>query len=341
MSNAENDIHINFKHQQAAHCENGVTSNLLRFHNIELSEAMVFGIGSGLFFSYMPFVKVNGLPVVSFRPWPGKIFNRITKRLDIEIKRFRFKDPHKAMEALDKNLESGIPTGCLVGVYHLTYFPKAYRFHFNAHNLVVVGKNTGDYLISDPIMENIEKLTYNELMRVRFSKGTYPPKGRMYFIQKISPEFDLKSAIIKGLKHTTKDMLHIPVPLFGIKGIRYMAKRMRKWPKKFGPKKASLYLGQVVRMLEEIGTGGAGFRFIFAAFLQEAAAILEKPELNALSKEMTDAGDRWRELAIIAGRIFKNRAGQHETYHAAAEILIDIANREEKVFKKLEKMKLY
>ena len=50
---------------------------------------------------------------------------------------------------------------------------------------------------------------------------------------------------------------------------------MKRWPKKLGDKKASLYLGQVVRMLEEIGTGGAGFRFIYAAFLQESAKILE------------------------------------------------------------------
>ncbi|MCJ7784737.1 MAG: BtrH N-terminal domain-containing protein, partial [Desulfobacterales bacterium] len=48
------DIEIDFDHRQAAHCENGVISNLLRFHNINLSEAMVFGIGSGLFFAYMP-----------------------------------------------------------------------------------------------------------------------------------------------------------------------------------------------------------------------------------------------------------------------------------------------
>ncbi|MBA4395138.1 MAG: peptidase, partial [Desulfobacca sp.] len=47
---------INFNHRQAAHCENGTTSNLLRFHHLDLSEAMVFGIGAGLFFAFMPFI---------------------------------------------------------------------------------------------------------------------------------------------------------------------------------------------------------------------------------------------------------------------------------------------
>jgi len=56
------------------------------------------------------------------------------------------------MDALNTNLAKGIPTGCLVGVYHLTYFPKPYRFHFNAHNIIVFGRKNGEYLISDPIM---------------------------------------------------------------------------------------------------------------------------------------------------------------------------------------------
>jgi len=337
---SKNTYKIDFNHQQAAHCENGVTSNLLRHYQIRLSEPMVFGIGSGLFFSYMPFLKLNDLPVVSFRPWPGQIFNRITKRLGVKIERFKFKDQAESMEALDRNLQQGIPTGCLVGVYHLTYFPQAYRFHFNAHNIVVVGRENGEYLVSDPIMPNIERLSHHDLQRVRFAKGTYPPRGRMYYISETSSSYNLKEAIIKGIQQVCKDMLGIPIPLFGVKGIRYLSRQMRKWPKKLGEKRAALYMGQVVRMLEEIGTGGAGFRFIYAAFLQEAARELEQPWLNDMSKEMTVAGDRWREFGVIAGRIFKNRAGQEDSYIAASDILIDIADREEKIYRRLRQIKL-
>ncbi|MBP6872042.1 MAG: BtrH N-terminal domain-containing protein [Bacteroidales bacterium] len=337
---SQDKLLIDFQHKPAAHCENGATSNLLNHYNIRLSEPMVFGIGSGLFFSYMPFLKLNGIPVVSFRPWPGTIFNRNTRRLGIEIQRYKFRDRKEAMKMLDENLAKGIPTGCLVGVYHLTYFPPAYRFHFNAHNIVVIGRENGEYLVSDPIMPGIERISYHDLERVRFAQGTQPPKGRMYFIKEISETFDLKNAIIEGIKQVCKDMLEIPIPLFGVKGIRYMAKQMRKWPKKLGERKASLYMGQVVRMLEEIGTGGAGFRFIYAAFLQEAARELNQPWLNEISDEMTQAGDRWREFAIIAGRIFKSRAGQEENYQAAADVLLDIAGREEKIFLKLRHIKL-
>ncbi len=331
---------IDFQHSQAAHCENGVTSNLLRFYGVVLSEPMIFGIGSGYFFSHMPFIKLHGMAVTSFRILPGWIFRRVTRRLGIRFRRLKFRNPDKAMHKLDNLLEKGIPVGTLVGVFHLSYFPKEYRFHFNAHNITVIGKENGRYYISDPVMENIEILSEAELRKVRFARGTYPPKGRMYYITHVPEKINLGPAIIKGIRKTAKDMLTIPIPMFGVKGIRYMANRMRKWPKKYGSQLAALNLSQVIRMLEEIGTGGAGFRFIFAAFLQEASEVLNIPQLNELSKEMTAIGDAWRDFAYHAARNFKNRNNNTTSYDILADKLMAIADMEEKVFLQLRKMSL-
>lgn len=331
---------IDFQHNLAAHCENGVTANLLNFYGIKLSEPMIFGIGSGYFFSHMPFYKLNGMAVTSFRVWPGLIFKRVTRGLGIHVKRFKFRDREKAMEELDHLLEKGIPVGMLVGVFHLPYFPKEYRFHFNAHNITVFGKEGDQYFVSDPIMEHVETLSREELKKVRFAKGTYPPKGRMYCISKVPEKVDIRPAIIRGIRKTAKDILTIPIPMFGIDGIRFLSGRLRQWPVKLGEKSAILNLGQVIRMLEEIGTGGAGFRFIYAAFLQECAEVLQKPWLNDLSKEMTGVGDQWREFAVMAARCFKNRDKGQITYGQLADRLLEIADREEKVFMQLRKISL-
>ena len=327
---------LNFEHKQSAHCENGVVSNLLRYYGIEISEPMVFGIGSGLFFSHMPFLKVNGIPVTSFRPLPGMIFKRISKRLGIKFEKHKYAKPENAMAALDKNLEEGIPTGMLVGVFHLTYFPDPYRFHFNAHNLVVYGRKDDTYYISDPIMEEYRTLTYEELKRVRYAKGTFAPKGHQYWAKDVPENIDLAPAIIKGIKQTCKEMLTIPVPMFGVKGIRFLSKKLRAYPKKLGARKAASYTGQIVRAQEEIGTGGAGFRFMYGAFLQEASAILNMPGLKELSYDISEIGDLWREFAIITGRIVKNRNKVDESYDAAADLLLKIADREEKFFTNLK-----
>ncbi len=327
---------IDFTHHQSAHCENGVASNLLKFNGLNLSEPMVFGIGSGLFYVYLPFIKVNHAPAISYRPLPGSIFNKAAKRLGLKIKRTKFRDAASAKIALDKNLDNNIPTGLQVGVYHLTYFPDEYRFHFNAHNLVVYGKTSEGYLVSDPVMETTTTLTEGELEKVRFAKGAFAPRGQMYYPIEVPETVDLKPAIIKAIKTTCRDML-APVPIVGVNGMRFVARKIRKWPKNVGIKKANHYLAQIVRMQEEIGTGGGGFRFIYAAFLQEASAVLNNPELKELSHEMTAIGDLWRDFAVDASRIFKNRNKESHNYDSIADQLLAIADREEAFFKKLRK----
>ena len=327
---------IEFTHKQSAHCENGVASNLMRHNGFEVSEPMVFGIGSGLLFSYLPFIKVNHAPVFTYRVMPGLIINRFAKRVGVKIKREKFKNPKAAKVRLDEYLEKNIPVGLQVGVYNLPYFPEEYRFHFNAHNMVVYGKEDNTYLISDPVMEAVTTLSDSELEKVRFAKGAFAPKGHMYCPIAFPEKLKLEKAIVKGIKQTCRDMT-APVPLVGVKAIRWVAKSIRKWPKKLGPKKANHYLGQIVRMQEEIGTGGGGFRYIYAAFLQEAGQLLKNDKLSELSKEMTAIGDQWRDFAVEASRIYKKRSDQTDAYNKVADQLLVIANKEEFFFKALKK----
>lgn len=327
---------VNFQHHQSAHCENGVASNVLKFNGLDISEPLVFGIGSGIFYVYIPFLKVNHAPAISYRPMPGIIFSRAAKQLNVKIKREKFTSEEKAFAALDRNLDLGIPSGLQVGVYHLPYFPDEYRFHFNAHNLVVFGKKGDNYLISDPVMETTSVLTKKELAKVRFAKGTFAPKGHMYYPISMPTEVNLEKAILSGMKKTTKDML-APVPLVGVNGIKFVGKKVAKWPKQVGIKKTNHYLAQIIRMQEEIGTGGGGFRFVYAAFLQEAADILAKPDLNDLSHFMTEIGDDWRDFALHASRVCKERIKDENAYHQLSEMMLAISEKERKLFTDLKK----
>ena len=221
-------------------------------------------------------------------------------------------------------------------MYNLTYFPDEYRFHFNAHNLVVYGKEGDNYLVSDPVMETVTTLTTKELDKVRFAKGAFAPRGQMYYPIHIPKDIDFKKAITKAIKSTCRDML-APIPLIGVGGMRYVAKRIRKWPVKHGVKKANHYLAQMVRMQEEIGTGGGGFRFIYAAFLQEASVILKNDELKELSKEITAIGDLWRDFAVDIARVYKNRNSKSDIYNQLSKSMLHIADLEEAFYKKLRK----
>ncbi|MEO7522618.1 MAG: BtrH N-terminal domain-containing protein [Ferruginibacter sp.] len=333
---------INFEHKQAAHCENGVTTSLLKFNGIEkITEPLAFGIGSGLFFVHLPILKINNGPAIAFRTLPGRIFKRTCDALSIPVERKKFNSKESAEKALMERLNAGEPVGCQVGVYYLTYFPKEYRFHFNAHNIIVFGKEGDNYLISDPIMETATTLSSYELERVRFAKGAFAPRGQIYYSTKTKDVSDaqIADAIKKGIKRNIFHMLGIPGNIAGVKGIEGTGNKIKKWRDKLGAQKAGLYLAQLVRMQEEIGTGGGGFRYIYAAFLQEACAFHPKDELMEISKIFTQSGDMWRTAAVQAAGIYKGRIGSQPDFDTMGDYLIEIAQIETKAFKALSKIK--
>ena len=332
-----------FKHLQAAHCENGVTTNLLRGVGVDkLTEPMVFGIGSGLFYIYIPFLKINKGPAIAFRTMPGLIFKRTCKSLGIPVIRKKFSSKEAAEKFLDDCVQKGQPVGCQVGVYYLTYFPKEYRFHFNAHNLIVYGSEGDNYLVSDPVMENVTSLTRYELERVRFAKGALAPRGQIYYPavpQTTITDDQIRNAIKTGIKRNVRDMLRIPGAIVGVKGIAYTGNKIKTWKDKLGNEKAGLYLAQLVRMQEEIGTGGGGFRYIYGAFLQQAHAFHPIDELMDVSKKITAAGDLWRTAAVQAAGIYKGRIGAQADFDVMGDYLIKIAEIEKEAFTALSKIK--
>ena len=333
---------IEFEHRQAAHCESGVTSNLLRESSGgKITEPLAFGIGAGLFFAHIPFMKINNGPAIAFRTLPGHIFNRTCKSLGIPVARKKFNSKEKAEAFLQECLDNGRPVGCQVGVYYLPYFPKEYRFHFNAHNLIVYGMEGDKYLISDPIMEFPTAMDRYQLERVRFAKGVLAPKGHIYYPEnraEISDE-QIKIAIKRGIKKNVNVMLHIPGSFAGVSGIKNSANKIKKWRDKLGLQKAGSYLAQMVRMQEEIGTGGGGFRYIYAAFLQEADAYLPGNQLAEISVMFTKAGDLWRTAAVQASGIYKGRIGSQDDFNVMGDYLIEIATIEKEAFLKLKKIK--
>lgn len=324
-----------FPHRQTAHCESGVIANLATYHGFPISEAMAFGIGGGLFFGYLPFIRINGLPLTTFRTTPGSIFNRVTKRLGIGVERRTFQHEERAMAELDRQLAKGIPVGMQTGVYWLPYFPPALRFHFNAHNLVAYGKNGTDYLISDPVLGEPVVCAAADLARARFAKGALAPNGKMYWVTSVPKELDLAPAIRKGIREVCRLMISVPFPLIGTRGMRYLANQVERWPAKLGDRRAILYLGNLIRMQEEIGTGGGGFRFIFAAFLQEAAEVLGDKRYLEMSHRMTAIGDLWRDFAVAGARHCKGRSGEGENFGDLAQILRRCAEQEHALFAEL------
>ena len=323
----------NYKHNHFAHCESGVMSSMLKHYGLDLSEPMVFGLSNAMTFAYLPFIKLSGMPLIAYRSMPKSIIKNLQKNLKIKMKLETFSNKEKGQHKLDSLLAEGKIVGIQSSVYWLPYFPEEMRFHFNAHNLIAYGVDGNNYLISDPVFEHTVKCDKESLTKARFVKGVMAPKGLLYYPTYVPKQLDLKPIIRKNIKKTAKMMLNTPVPIAGLRGIKYLAKTISKLETK-DKRYAKLFLGHIIRMQEEIGTGGAGFRYIYASFLKEASVLFNNDKtLEEASQMLLKVGDSWRDFALIIAKAINSK--QHIDFKKISQKLLSIAEEEAFMYKKM------
>ena len=328
---------MDFQHRQASHCESGCMSNLLRHHGLPLSEPMAFGLSSALSFAYLPIIKINGLPLIAYRMPPKAIIQGLQKPLGLKMRFETFRNPAAGVARLNELLAQGQVVGLQTSVFWLPYLPEDLRFHFNAHNVLAFGRApaSGDYLLSDPVAETTVTCAPADLQRARFARGALAPKGLLYYPVGTPHMPDWQNVLPAAIRKTTRIMLDAPLPIIGVRGIRWLAKTIERLDTGGGAAHSKLFIGQVVRMQEEIGTGGGGFRFIYASFLQEAAELLARPALGELAEQLIDIGDEWREFALATARMIRDRDPLHPP--RLADKLRAIADCEQAFFRALRR----
>ena len=307
----------NFPNPRRMHCETGVTVNMMKYYGYDTTEQMVFGVGGGMFFMFFPLLKsedIQSTPVI-MRSRATEIIRHFSKRMNLGYHEMTFgNNRDKAEQELDKLVAQGVPVGVVVNIIELKYLNDlGFRHNFNGHHLTVVGKESDQYIVADTDQHllNDDYVTIPEatMQSVRFKPGIAAPHGRMFYFDPLPSDFaqtvDLQSAIIAGMKETCKNMLSNPLPWFGCKGIHYLAKQMRKWPNKLTKDKMDYLLYEYYRLIEQAGTGGAGYRYIYSDFLKNAADLFQDSVLEESSDIMRKAADSWRAFTIKASRHIK------------------------------------
>ena len=322
-----------FQHRQSAHCESGVMASLLSHAGLPMSEPMAFGLASGLAFAYLPIVKLSGMPLIAYRMPPKHLIKTLSKRLGARLNSRTFGNPEQGRRELDALLDQGRLAGLQSSVFWLPYFPPEMRFHFNAHNLLAYGRDGDEYLISDPVFEEPVRCASADLQKARFAKGALAAKGLMYWLDDVPQEQDWERLIRQAVLGTTRILDGMPLPWIGIRGIQHLAKQVENLDPA-QTKYNRLYLTHIVRMQEEIGTGGAGFRFMYASFLQEAGEKIGAAELGAASARLTAIGDDWRQFASACVRASRSK-GEAPDFRPIAEMLRGIALQERALMKEL------
>jgi len=331
---------VAFEHKMAAHCESGTLSALLHHGGLDLSEPMVLGIAGGIFFVFIKTPKMT-FPVFDMRSKPGDLRTNLSKRLGIKFATQKFRDPGTAKAALVGLLDKQVPTAVQVDMFYMDYIPQYMRVHFNAHFVTVVGADGDAFVVSDCYYPSLSTVAADSLDKARFAKSDFAPKGFMFHPTLVPNrgDIDLPKAIVKGIKQAASMMVKMPVPFIGIKGMRRFANDVPNWSKiARNDDQLSHAIMSIHIILEERGTGGGGFRFMYATFLQEAAKLLSRTEFSEMSKTMMANGDKWREISLFVARIGKNRNLGTERMAQLRDMIMERADEEETIFKTLLEM---
>lgn len=333
----------NFPNQRRMHCETGTLVNLMEYYGFKISEPMAFGIGSGLYFMYFPWLKVQDFILVVMRTRPTAIIRSFAKRMHLGFHEQSFgNNVEKATKALDDLVAKNIPVGLASNLFGLKYLSNiGFELDYNGHHYVVVGKEGSRYVIADTneTIPNDDYVYLEEtyLRYSRFRPGISAPHGWMFHIDPLpedySAKIDLKPAIIDGMKETCKNMMSRKLKFFGVKGIHYLANDTRKWPRKYTQKEIDNQLLWDYRILERAGTGGSGYRYIYADFLKEAAALFQNEVLEDSGRLFTNAADCWRQFTVGCNRYISRK---NITLNELADAIDEAGNYEYKAFKQLK-----
>lgn len=348
----------NYQHHVAAHCETGSLKNLLKFAGLELSEPLIFGIGSGPTFYYLFFAKgPSTFPLVGIRNAPSNIVNNIQKRLGIEIFQKQYKTTEQALQQANILIDIGRPVAVSVDMYYMKYLPGFLQVHAPFHFIVLVGRNSETYAVSDPYSAQIGTLGIEDL-KVAWSTGASLAKDNyLAYVKHIPRAIPWEKAIRESIEETCKNML-IPLPfnkLFffvGIEGMKAYARSLTAWGKKY--RGVALREGILFNAVgfEDQGTGGGAFRIMYGAFLQEASEILKSNEIKDLGAQMASHGQSWRKFSRKIVEIGKkvplkeddyqdwyneNHLWLDEKLKEASELFLEKAAFEEVFFKDLRK----
>jgi hypothetical protein len=321
----------NFVHRLGVHCESTALRNILEFHGFKFSEPMIFGLGSGLGFGYEKTKEMN-FPSVGGHG-PEFLDKNLCHNLGVSLEMHKTPSKREAFESLRKVILSDNPAMIHVDMYYLKYcdVPE----HFGGHVVVIAGldEERGIAYIADTFFEKLQVATLEELERARASEfEPFPVENKWFnfsFPQELSP---ISQAIEKAIKKTSNDMLSPTDERLGIKGIHHFADEVTKWPEEYPPKEFGWAYERAYIWLEEAGTGGGCFRYLYSKFLKEVSEILHDQELRELGECCLKIGQKWTKVANLIREIPSREQNSIE----ARQKLLDIAKDEGNLFTMLK-----
>lgn len=279
-------------HRPGRHCGSSAIRDLLEYHGTTLTEAMCFGLGAGLGITYLqlPSAPVPFLVHVRSLGYEERVF----QTLDIPFAWTSYGSIEEGAQALDELLDQRRPALLLTDIFHLPYF--ASRTHFPGHAIVAWQRQpeNDSVLVTDTERPDAIAVPRAALARARFAE--LPPffhAGNLFAPPNIHARLSVEQ--VSAAIRLNARLLLEGGPNAGLAALDTWMADLGRWEREGDWRWTTRFAYQII---ERRGTGGGGFRKMYAEFLEEAAladpriAELELPPL------MADSARSWTALAL-------------------------------------------
>ncbi|MFI6359513.1 BtrH N-terminal domain-containing protein [Streptomyces sp. NPDC050743] len=304
------------------HCETTALSVLLRHQGLDLSEPMLFGLGSGLSFIYWD-SKGMDFPFLGGRVKPFELTRNLAAALGLDLLVEETTSPRKAWQNVAAPIDAGRPVALQLDSYHLDYFST--KVHFGGHVVAMYGYDEQDaYLVDTEPQGGAVTTGLASLARARAERGPMTAKHRSFTITVPSGLRPPQDRIIPAIKTCAVAFLNPPIVNLGHRGIEKTAKQVPTWLQRSDNPREDLPRAAV--LMERAGTGGALFRNLYRDFLAECAQLIGSSHLRTGHSLYIEAATLWTQVAALIAAA--GESGDAKNLKQAGSILHELARIE-------------
>jgi hypothetical protein len=311
------------------HCVTGSMRHMYAMLGRDVSEELLLGLGAGVGFVYWhqkgapPFL--GGRANVG-RPGEEGLEVVAGRRTGVAVTSTSTTGARRAEAALVAGLSAGRPAMLQVDMGLLPYFDFPGEYHFGGHVVAVVGydADAGTTLVCDRDVR-LHEVSLASLAAARGSSfKPFPPRHRSWDFDVAGQRPPTADEVEAAIEEAATGMLRPPIANLGIRGIRKAAHVIPRWPDTLDTGTVRDACRDAFVMIDATGgTGGGLFRYMYARFLEEAAALVGDAALRDISRRLAEAGDRWQDAA--AAFDLAARDGHPATHLAAASAALTAA----------------
>ncbi|MDL2076224.1 BtrH N-terminal domain-containing protein [Streptomyces sp. GXMU-J15] len=314
------------------HCETTALGVLLRQQGLDLSEPMLFGLGSGLSFVYWD-SKNMGFPFLGGRVKPFELTRNLADGLGLELVVQETTSPRRAWENVAARIDAGRPVGLQLDSYYLDYFSS--KVHFAGHVVALYGYDDTDaYLVDTEQQGGAVTTSLASLAEARAARGPMAAKHRSFTLTAPPEPPSLHDRIVPAVTACAEAFLNPPIANLGQRGIDKAGKLVRTWLRR--TERPDRDLPQAALLMERAGTGGALFRNLYRDFLAECAELLGSERLRTGHRLYAEAATLWTEVAELITKA--GVSGDAQCLEQAGSLLHDIARVEREAMQTLSRL---